>query len=159
MNYTCWRSVLIQNSHFASISFKIFKSKKQKMVAWKFSEDLLIYCLGMCVLPGRFPFRKKIRKFWCGFPGISLWEKVVPFCCKFRLCWGPRCLKRHQNGGKVDIRSVRWALGGWWRGTVDWFWWWRNLCYGRPPISVQCQVLAFVWYMSNSEVMIRLGQI
>ena len=30
--------------------------------------------------------------------------------------------------------------------------------FGRPPISVQCQVLAFVWYMSNSEVMIRLGQ-
>ena len=23
----------------------------------------------------------------------------------------------------------------------------------------QCQVLAFVWFMSNSEVMIRLGQI
>ena len=25
--------------------------------------------------------------------------------------------------------------------------------FGRPPIPVQCQVLAFVWFMSNSEVM------
>ena len=25
--------------------------------------------------------------------------------------------------------------------------------YGRPPIPVQCQVLAFVWFMANSEVM------
>ena len=31
--------------------------------------------------------------------------------------------------------------------------------FGRPPIPVQCQVLAFVWFMSNSEVLIRLGQI
>ena len=34
---------------------------------------------------GRFPFRKKIRKFWCEFLGISQREKVVPFCGKFRL--------------------------------------------------------------------------
>ena len=26
--------------------------------------------------------------------------------------------------------------------------------YGRPPIPVQCQVLAFVWFMANSEVMV-----
>ena len=25
--------------------------------------------------------------------------------------------------------------------------------YGRPPIPVQCHVLAFVWFMANSEVM------
>ena len=25
--------------------------------------------------------------------------------------------------------------------------------FQRPPIPVQCQVLAFVWFMSNSEVM------
>ena len=25
--------------------------------------------------------------------------------------------------------------------------------FGRPPIPVQCQVLAYVWFMSNSEVM------
>ena len=25
--------------------------------------------------------------------------------------------------------------------------------YGRPPIPVQCQVLAFVWFIANSEVM------
>ena len=25
-------------------------------------------------------------------------------------------------------------------------------CFGRLPIPVQCQVLAFVWFMSNSEV-------
>ena len=59
--------------------------------------------------------------------GISIWEKVVQF---FRMCWGARCLKGHQNGGRVNI-NVRWALGGWWRGNVDWFWWWlrRNVCY------------------------------
>ena len=52
-----------------------------------------------------------------------------PFCCKFHLCWGAHCLKGHQNGGRVDI-NVRWALGAWWRGNVNWFWWRRrNLCY------------------------------
>ena len=25
--------------------------------------------------------------------------------------------------------------------------------FGRPPIPVQCRVLAFVWFMSNSKVM------
>ena len=29
----------------------------------------------------------------------------------------------------------------------------RGNCFGRPPIPVQCQVLAFVWLMFNSEVM------
>ena len=52
---------------------------------------------------GCFPFRKKVRKFRCEFLGISLWEKVVPFCCKFPLCWGARCLKGHQYIGRVDI--------------------------------------------------------
>ena len=33
--------------------------------------------------------------------GISIWEKVV--CCKFRLCWGARCLKGHQNGTELIL--------------------------------------------------------
>ena len=52
---------------------------------------------------GVFHLEKKVRKLRCEFPGISPWEKVVPFCCKFRLCRGARCLKGHQNGGRVDI--------------------------------------------------------
>ena len=29
--------------------------------------------------------------------------------------------------------------------------------FGRPPIPLQCQVLAFVWFMSNSEVRVVKG--
>ena len=77
---------------------------------------------------GRFPFRKKN-------PEISVWISgnfsmgkscSILICCKFRLFWGASCLKWNQNGGRV----VRWALGGWSTGNVDWFWWSRgNLCF------------------------------
>ena len=32
---------------------------------------------------GRFPFRKKIRKFWCEFPGISQRKKLFHFVANF----------------------------------------------------------------------------
>ena len=67
---------------------------------------------------GAFHLEKKVRKFRCEFPGISLGEKVVPFCCKFRPCWGARCLKGHQNGGRVHI-NARWTIGGENSITVD----------------------------------------